>query len=137
MEPKLNWIQNPKWNWSEFNFLHITQIELNPNTLNVIQWKNSNSIESIGAFVIPMDVTTKKWRKNHHVHAWWFQMLDQVYTWFFFFVVSFFHHHIDLLPFVMIICNWCLSLKCCSILILNCTFQILLNYSSFNSLWPH
>jgi len=55
----------------------------------------------------------------------------------FFFVVSFLHHHIDLLQFVMKICNYCLSLKCCSILILNCTFQILLNYSSFNSLWPH
>ncbi len=64
MEPKLNWIQNPKLNWSEFNFLHITQIELNPNTLNIIQWKNSNSIELVGALVIPMDVTTKKWKKR-------------------------------------------------------------------------
>jgi hypothetical protein len=30
--------------------------------------------------MVPMNVTMKKGEKNHHVHAWWFQVFDQVYT---------------------------------------------------------
>jgi len=73
--------------------------------------------------MVPMNVTMKKGEKNHHVHAWWFQVFDQVYTQNKFVVFNFSNQIIDLFQFFIELLFQFSYWIVISILILNCHFK--------------